>query len=125
MKLIIFPDLLMPEMVAHVKAGGQALEQWDKSYTYGPRAPACFRGKDFVKLYDQDKLRLIETARGFGVKVIKVDRPGTLYQHIDLVGAPMRKALAAAEPFAGKLPGNLFEGTAEPQDRDKDIFEKP
>lgn len=84
-------------MVEHIKAGGQALEVWDKSFTYTPTAPRCFRGKNFAKLYDQDEQRLIATARRLGVRVIQVDRPGQIYQHIDLVGRPMQKALEEAK----------------------------
>jgi hypothetical protein len=116
-KPVLFSGLLSDALKAHVLAGGQALEKWDKSYTLAPTAPLCFRGRDFVKLYDQDKLRLIATARRYGVKVIKVDRPGQLHQHIDLVGAPMRRALADAE-----TPG-LFPGaTGTPQPRDPALF---
>ena len=92
--IFLFPGVANPDTFAHVMAGGQAVEMWDKSYTLGPRTPICFRGKNFVKLYDQDEQRLIATARRLGVKVIKVDRPGQQSQHIDLVGGPMRILLA-------------------------------
>jgi hypothetical protein len=94
--IVLFPSVCSEGLDDFLRAGGRALEQWDKSYTYGPRAPACFVGKDFVKLYDQDEVRLIATARELGVRVVKVDRPGQIHQHIDLVGGPMRKALARA-----------------------------
>ena len=100
--IVLFKGLLSPERIAHVAAGGQALEKWDKSYTLSGNAPLCFRGKDFVKLYDQDELRLIATARRLGVRVIKVDRRAdATSQHIDLVGGPMRKVLAEAVQHQG------------------------
>lgn len=98
MAIILFPGNRTPACIAHVQAGGQALERWDKSYTLGPTAPRCFRGRDFAKLYDNDTPRLVATARRLGVRVIKVDRAGESgAQHIDLCGGPMRKALAEAQ----------------------------
>lgn len=91
--MILFPGNRTPEAIAAINDGGQVLELWDKSYTMGPHAPSCFRGKNFAKLYDNDKARLIETARKLGVRVIVVDcegQPGR--QHIDLVGKPMERA---------------------------------
>lgn len=93
----LFTGKLTDAMHAHVAADGQALEKWDKSYTLSQKAPVCFRGRDFVKLYDADEVRLIATARRLGVRIVKVDRPGTPNQHVDLVGGPMRRALAEAE----------------------------
>lgn len=98
----LFLGLLNPATLAHVVAGGQALEKWGKAFTHGPNAPACFRGKDFVKLYDHDRDRLIKTARRLGVRVVKVDRPGGDWQHIDLVGKPMERALREAEAAQAK-----------------------
>lgn len=94
--IVLFKGYLSPAMREHIAGGGQALELWDKSYTMTPTAPRCFRGRDFAKLYDRDELRLTATARRLGVRVIKVDRPGQPLQHIDLVGGPMRKAIAEA-----------------------------
>jgi hypothetical protein len=100
--MILFPGNRTPEAIQAINDGCQVLELWDKSFTMGPDAPACFRGKDFAKLYDNDKERLIKTARRLGVRVIVVDcedQPGR--QHVDLVGGPMRKAVNAADhlPF--------------------------
>jgi hypothetical protein len=96
--IVLFPSTGNPDALAHAAAGGQSLEVWPKCYTYGPKAPRCFRGKDFCKLYDQDALRLTATARRLGVNVIKIDRPGQPGQHLDLVGGPMARALAEAVP---------------------------
>ena len=95
--IVLFPGLRTQAAIDAIMAGGQVLEEWDKSYTYGPGAPTCFRGKNFVKLYDNDTDRLMATARRLGVRVIHVDRrgePGA--QHIDLVGQPMRRAIREA-----------------------------
>lgn len=110
-QIVLFEGLLTHEMRAHIKAGGQALELWDKSFTLHPRAPRCFRGKNFAKLYDQDEARLIATARRLGVRVIKVDRPGQEYQHIDLVGVPMRKAIAEARRDSSQCEQSETHGT--------------
>jgi hypothetical protein len=102
--IVLFPGTGNPDALAHAASGGQSLEVWDKSYTYGPRAPRCFRGKDFCKLYDQDAERLAATARRLGVNVVKIDRPGQPSQHLDLVGGPMRRALAEAVEAPGGEP---------------------
>ena len=58
------------------------------------RAPICFRGTNKIgKLFDQNRERLIATAKRFGVRVIKVDHDGDAYQHIDLIGAPLKRAI--------------------------------
>jgi hypothetical protein len=87
-----------PEAIGHAAAGGQSLEQWPAWVTrLIPTAPRCFRGRPFAKLYDQDADRLRATARRLGVRVVKIDRPGRPEQHVDLVGGPMRKALAECD----------------------------
>jgi hypothetical protein len=106
--IVLFPGLRSADAIAHVEAGGQALELWDKSYTLGPRAPRCFRGKDFAKLYDADPVRLLATARRLGVRVVVIDREGDRRrQHVDLVGGPMRRALKEAVAPAAEQ-GELF-----------------
>lgn len=96
-----FSDLEIAEAVAHADGGGQALHVHsiivDRS-----RAPRCFlravdRGEKIAHLIDQDEARLVATARRLGVRVIVVERRGTARQHIDLCGAPLRKALAMCE----------------------------
>lgn len=58
------------------------------------KAPACFRGMNKIgKLFDQNKERLIATAKRFGVRVIKVDHDGDAYQHVDLIGRPLARAI--------------------------------
>ncbi len=76
--------------LAHAAAGGQALlvHAWG-----GPSRYGCFNGASVIgKLLDQDRARLVATARRLGVRRIVVDRPGQRGQHVDLVGGPLAKA---------------------------------
>jgi len=50
------------------------------------------RNKGWAHLFDQDKERLIATAKWLGVRVIKVEREGKSLQHIDLCGKPLQRA---------------------------------
>ncbi len=96
-----FRCLEIDEAIAHAVGGGQSLHL-HKIIVDRRQAPQCFvravdRGEDIAHLFDTDDLRLVATARRFGVRVIKIDRPGTDRQHIDLCGAPLRKALSECE----------------------------
>lgn len=89
---------------AYAAAGGQALHT-HRIIVDRRRAPRCFvravdRGEDIAHLFDQDEARLVATARRLGVRVVVVDRRGLPGQHIDLCGAPLRRALAMCEPEA-------------------------
>lgn len=60
---------------------------------------ACFRKTNRQKwahLCDDDMERLKALARRLGVKRIKVSKEGQRGQHIDLCGAPLRKAIGEA-----------------------------
>lgn len=95
LNILLYDGNREPEAIKAIMDGQQVLELWDKSFTIGKNAPACFRGKDFAKLYDNDADRLEKTVKRLGVKNVKIDRcgqPGR--QHVDLVGSPMRKAIA-------------------------------
>ena len=75
--------------------GGQALHCHQQ---LGSRPPMCFRrdvnvGKDIGHLFDQDRGRLEATVRKLGVRVVVVQRVGKPYQHVDLCGKPMERAL--------------------------------
>ena len=90
----------------HAQAGGQALHC---HFQLGARPPACFsrdvkKGIAIGHLLDQDKGRLEDTARRLGVRIIVVERIGQPLQHIDLCGAPMRRALVEC----GTTQGDLF-----------------
>lgn len=76
----------------HAKQGGQALHL--HSFNQGH---ALFkRYSEIAHLFDQDRDRLIATARKLGVRVIKIEREGTDKQHIDLCGKPLVKAKSMA-----------------------------
>lgn len=95
-----FEQHQLREAYAHAEAGGQALHICNtRSLGIHQKAdvPRCFReSEQFAHLFDQDRERLVRTARWLGVKSVYVDRPGTLGQHIDLCGFPLRKAIEKA-----------------------------
>ena len=75
--------------------GGQALHLHKIVF---PQSPRCFRdavarGEPIAHLFDQDKGRLIATARRLGVNVLVVEKEGQPSQHIDLCGSPLKRAL--------------------------------
>lgn len=81
--------------VKYALEGGQALHVFPAIKELKHRAPSPFkRTGEWAHLFDQDKERLVKTAKKLGVRVIKVDREGTPMQHIDLCGGPLRKAKA-------------------------------
>lgn len=78
--------------------GGQALHL-HRIIVNWERAPKCFkaavnRGEHIAHLFDNDTDRLRRTARKLGVKVVYLDREGRPGQHLDLCGAPLKKAIA-------------------------------
>lgn len=81
---------------AHALAGGQALHL--HRIIANPRtAPQVFkravaRGEAIAHLFDADRGRLETTARRLGVRVVRVEHPGTPRQHVDLCGGPLRRA---------------------------------
>jgi hypothetical protein len=82
------------EALAWAAAGGQALHIYRAMPEKYPRAPAVFRRyRTWAHLLDQDRVRLERTARGLGVRIIRVDRPGSPGQHIDLCGRPLARAM--------------------------------
>jgi hypothetical protein len=92
----VFRQHQLREALGYSSTGGQSLHLHRLA---GPGAPACFRrdlaaGGEIAHLFDQDTDRLTATARRLGVRVVVVERPGTDKQHVDLCGAPLRRALA-------------------------------
>ena len=97
----LFETMTIREAYAFAKEGGQALHLFDGKIWGNPSepTPSCFRrtmkaGKMWAHLFDQDKTRLIATAKRLGVRVIVVSREGNYAQHIDLCGRPLERALA-------------------------------
>jgi hypothetical protein len=96
-----FECLEIEEAVSHAADGGQALHL-HRIIVDRRKAPRCFvaavdRGENIAHLFDQDEARLRATAKRLGVRVLVVERAGTPEQHIDLCGAPLRRALALCE----------------------------
>lgn len=77
----------------HADAGGQALHVHGMSQ--GHRLFA--RYAEIGHLIDNNKERLVTTAKQLGVRVIKVERVGRRGQHIDLCGKPFEKAKEMCE----------------------------
>lgn len=82
------------QAVADAENGSQALF----THTWGLAAgPQCFQAAKVIgKLFDQDASRLEETARTLGVRRVKIDRLGHPWQHVDLVGKPLERAIVQA-----------------------------
>lgn len=88
----------LEQAVAYALTGGQALHVCPSAPFVTAAAPKVFRDSEqFAHLFDQNRRRLIETARGLGVRVIKLERGFTPRQHIDLCGKPLQKALQRCE----------------------------
>lgn len=80
-------------------AGGQALHVFDSTWATRVRPlRGAFRIYGvYAHLMDNDRDRLIKTARMLGVRKIVVDRVGRRGQHVDLCGAPLNRAIAQCE----------------------------
>jgi ribosomal protein S27AE len=88
----------------HSLAGGQALHV----HTLSENGHKLFRRyPEIGHLLDQNKERLIETARRLGVRVIKVEREGEPNQHIDLCGRPFDRARAECRQLESEQPDLL------------------
>lgn len=97
------------EAVEYAEKGGQSLHL-HTIIGNRSKAPECFvravdKGENIAHLFDQDKRRLIATARKLGIRVIMVEREGTPHQHIDLCGAPLKRAVELCE-----VSDNVIEG---------------
>ena len=90
----LFAEHQIHEALKHAAAGGQALHVFSPIWA-GPRKPIPLpfkRTSVWAHLLDQDKQRLVETARKLGVKIIVVECEGRLSQHVDLCGRPLQRA---------------------------------
>ena len=100
----VFRSHELEEAIVYAAAGGQAIHL-HRFIGDRVRAPACFvravdRGEDIAHLFDRDERRLILTAKKLGVRVVVVERSGSPRQHVDLCGAPLRKAKVECERHA-------------------------
>lgn len=96
----IFQCREIREAEAYAASGGQALHL-HRIIVDRDRAPRCFvrevdAGRDIAHLVDLDEARLIATVKQFGVRVVVVEHRGQSFQHVDLCGGPLRKAIAEA-----------------------------
>lgn len=61
-------------------------------------APKMFmRYSTWGHLLDQQPGRLRKTAKRLGVKIVKIHKPGTKSQHVDLCGRPLDRAIKLCE----------------------------
>jgi hypothetical protein len=88
-----FEEDQVREAKAHAVAGGQALHL----HTFNDMGHPLFKRYSVIAhLFDQNKERLVKTARKLGVRVIVVEHEGEPGQHIDLCGKPLERAKAMA-----------------------------
>lgn len=73
----------------YAKTGGQALHV----HEFTQSGHNLFRNRQAAHLFDQDVMRLEQTAKNLGVKAIKIEHPHTHHQHIDLCCRPLEKAI--------------------------------
>lgn len=87
------------EAIIHAGGGGQALHLHSIVFENSPKCfkDAVGRGEQIAHLFDQNLSRLQQTARQLGVRVVYIHHKGTTRQHVDLCGAPLRKALEECE----------------------------
>ena len=88
----LFRERQLLDAYEHARLGGQALHIFSDPGIY-PDCPNCFKkGREAAHLIDYDLRRLIKTAKGLGVRIIKIGRKGQRGQHIDLCGKPLQRA---------------------------------
>jgi len=104
--MMSFGSKQIQEAIAYANDGGQALHIWsgfsnDTDPATGRAVPACFRhGGPWAHLLDNDRARLIRTARRLGVRRIVVANEGKAgRQHVDLCGKPLRRAVVMCAPY--------------------------
>lgn len=97
----VFAPREVTEAVAYSADGGLSLHL-HRIIPDRRAAPRCFvdaidRGEYIAHLFAIDVLRLHAAASAFGVRVVHIDREGTSHQHLDLCGAPLRRAFASLD----------------------------
>ncbi len=102
----VYSTFEVREATAYADGGGQALHL-HRIIPDRRTAPRCFvrevdQGQPIAHLFDNDRERLIATARSLGVKVIHIDRDGERGQHIDLCSGPLRKACKLLDADQGE-----------------------
>lgn len=86
-------EMMQPhDAIKYASEGGQALHL----HTINAGHPLFRRYPEIAHLFDMDAERLTATVKRLGVRVVKIERPGTNRQHIDLCGRPLEKAKITA-----------------------------
>jgi len=89
----LFTEWELLEAWKYAEEGGQALHLFD-GRPWKSQAPMVFRRyNQWAHLMDTDLKRLIATAKKLGVRKVVVGRKGGRFQHVDLCGEPMLKAI--------------------------------
>lgn len=83
----------------YAATGKQALHVWKPGDGWMEEAPRCFRTHRDLwgHLFDQDLDRLKKTARRLGVRNIVPGHIGDCYQHVDLCGKSLQRAIEECE----------------------------
>lgn len=91
----------------YARSGGQALHIFNRGgeFDHLTKISVFLRNHPWAHLFDQDKARLVKTARKLGVRQIVIDREDRDGQHVDLCGKPLDRALALCEPVQVKRKG--------------------
>lgn len=88
-----FAMMEIHDAIKYAQAGGQALHL----HTINASRPLFKRYPVIAHLFDKDRDRLTATVKRLGVRVVRVERPDTDRQHVDLCGRPLEKAKAECE----------------------------
>ncbi len=100
------------QAVEYAAAGHQGLHPYASEPRRYPNAPKCFRTTDrWAYLFDQDLARLKMTARHLGIHKIVVDHIGDRYQHVDLCGMPLQKAIDLCKEREALCPDQSVQTT--------------
>jgi hypothetical protein len=92
----VFDFFYVEEAIQYAGEGKVALHLHNVVFD---ESPLCFRmavrarKEPIGHLFDQNKARLVSTAKRLGVKVIFIDKEDTKDQHIDLCAGPLKKLL--------------------------------
>ncbi len=88
----LFKSAQIRKALEYSKGGKQSLHVYTPAFFPKNVPPVFTKSKEWAHLFDQDKARLIETAKSLGVKKIYVHHENNQKQHIDLCGLPLKKA---------------------------------
>lgn len=112
----LFQERELREAYDHAMQGGMSLHLIGGQYAYLRKdTPSCFKGRrQIAHLFDQNAARLAKYARGIGVRVIRIEHPGTHRQHLDLCGKPLERAMEHAKQVEWEASHGLKPPELEP-----------